>query len=326
VVNESNRLISSTTRDIIAANMPYMRILSTIAALGLVLSPDHTTGQSTPTGVVHPKINVAFFANDGHDQPVSGVTLADVAILDNRKAPQLIVGMRSRAELPLRLGILIDTSNSERASGRYQAGVQAASDFLNQVLNGTDDKVFIEKFDAAPNATQFMTKQQISALKVDLTPAGPTALFDALLFACDERMKNDPVQDSLRVVVLLSDGDDSQSRTNRKEAIAGAQRVGAVIFGVSTADDNDFLGRGSPTGNGVMKQFADETGGMAFLHLNRKDLPKVFAAIKGQIDNMHLLSYVPADPDHRGQYRSLELKPIRKPNYDCVRPRVITAT
>lgn len=127
-------------------------------------------------------------------------------------------------------------------------------------------------------------------------------------------MKNDPVQDSLRVIVLLSDGEDDQSHTSRKEAIASAQRAGAVIFGVSTADDNrgDSLGRGSPIGNGVMKQLADETGGMAFLHLNRKDLSKAFAAIKDQIDNMHLLSYVPADPDHSGQYRSLELKPASK--------------
>jgi len=62
----------------------------------------------------------------------------------------------------------------------------------------------------------------------------------------------------------------------------------------------------------VIKQLADETGGVAFLHLSRKELPKIFAAIKDQIDNMHLLSYVPADPDQSGQYRSLELKPASK--------------
>ncbi len=235
--------------------MPTTRILSVIAALGLVLSPNQTTGQSTPTGSVGPKINVAFFANDAHDKPVSGDTQADVAVLDDKKAPQLIVGIRGRTELHLRLGVLIDTSNSERGGGLYQAGVQAASDFLNQALNSTDDKVFIEKFDVVPNATQFMTTHQLSALKIDLTPAGPTALYDALRFACDERMKNDPVQDSLRIIVLLSDGEDNQSRTNRKEAIASAQRAGAVIFSVSTGDDNGFPGRGSP-GNGILKQFA----------------------------------------------------------------------
>ena len=223
--------------------MPYTRILPTTAALLLGLSPCLATGQRTPTTTVDPKINVAFFANDGHDQPVTGVTLADLAVFDNKKVPQVMVGIRNRVELPLRLGILIDTSNSERPSSLYQAAVQAASEFLNQVLNSADDRVFIEKFDVAPNATPFMTKRQLSALKVDLTPAGPTALFDALRFACDERMKNDPVQDSLRVIVLLSDGDDDQSHTNRREAIGSAQRVGAVIFGVSTGDDNNFPGR-----------------------------------------------------------------------------------
>ena len=119
-------------------------------------------------------------------------------------------------------------------------------------------------------------------------------------------MKDESAQDSLRVIVLLSDGDDDQSRTSRKEAIASAQRAGAVIFPVSTADDNIGLGNGSPVGNEVLKQLADETGGTVFLHLNRKDLPKVFAAIKDQIDNMHLLSFVPAGPDRSG-YHSLEL-------------------
>jgi Ca-activated chloride channel homolog len=292
-------------------NMPNQRILPAVAALVLALSAVPIAGQSTPTDPLGPKVNVAFFANDGHDKPFPGITVEDIAVRDNKKAPQLMVGIRNRTELILRLGLVIDTSNSERTSSLYQMGIQAASDFLNQVLSRPDDRAFIEKFDVTPNATQFMTKVQISALKLDLHPAGPTALFDALRFAGDERMKDDSAQDSLRVIVLLSDGDDDQSRTSRKEAIASAQRAGTIIFCVSTSDDNS-VGRGNPAGNGVMKQLADETGGIAFLHLNRKDLPRVFATIKDQVDNMHLLSFVPADPDRSGQYRSLELAPSSK--------------
>src|SRR5713101_377819 len=84
--------------------MPTTRILSVIAALGLVLSPNQTTGQSTPTGSVGPKINVAFFANDAHDKPVSGVTQADVAVLDDKKAPQLIVGIKRQNGATFALG------------------------------------------------------------------------------------------------------------------------------------------------------------------------------------------------------------------------------
>ena len=289
--------------------MPNIRVLQVSLTLGLLLSLNHSAGQATPSRPAGPRINVAFFAIDGHDKPVSGVTLADVTVLDNKKAPQSTLGIRSRAELPLRLGILIDTSRSERASGLYQVGVQTAWDFSNQVLSGPDDKVFIEKFDASPNATGFITKEQLSALKVDVTPAGPTALYDALRFACDERMKNDPVEDSLRVIVLLSDGEDDQSHISHEDAIASAQRAGAVIFGVSTWDDSRSLGFGNPHGDGTLKEITDKTGGMAFLHLNRKDIPKAFAVIKEQIDNMYLLSYLPADPDYRGQYRTIELKP-----------------
>jgi len=297
---------TSTTSDIIVANMLNTRILPTIAALGLFLLQGHITGQSAVTGAIGSKVSVAFFANDGHDRPVSGVTQADVAVLDNKKVPQSIVGIRGRTDLPLRLGLLIDTSNSERSSSVYQAAVQAASDFLNQSLNGKDDKVFVESFDILPNATQFMTKHELSAFKIDLTPSGATALYDALRLACDDRMKNDPVEDSLRVIVVLSDGDDNQSRTSRSEAIASAQRAGVVIFAVSTGYSPS---RQTARGDGILKALASETGGLAFLTLSHKEVPKVFATIRDQIDNMQLLSYVPADPGPAGQYHSLELKP-----------------
>jgi len=230
-----------------------------IVALGLLLLPGHITAQSASTGAIGSKVSVAFFANDEHDRPGSGITQADVAVLDNKRVPQSIVGIGRRTDLPLRLGLLIDTSNSERASGVYQAAVQAAS-----------------------------------------------ALYDALRLACDERMKNDAVEDSLRVIVVLSDGEDNQSRSSRSDAIASAQRAGVVIFAESTGYSPS---RQTARGDRILKDITSETGGLAFLTLSHKEVPRVFATIKDQIDNMQLLSYVPVDPGPADQYHSLELKP-----------------
>jgi len=178
------------------------------------------------------------------------------------------------------------------------------------VLVTSEDKVFVETFDDQPEATEFVSKQQFSAIKLNFGPAGPTALYDALYFACEHRFKGGPSHDSFRVIVLLSDGGDNQSRTTRNDAIASAQRAGAVIFAVST-DENSYTAAGSAPGNQTLKHLADETGGLAFLHLNKKELPKVFTIIKEQIENMRLLSYVPADPLRDRQYRSVELKPAK---------------
>jgi len=204
----------------------------------------------------------------------------------------------------LRLAIVIDTSNSQRASAVYEAAVRALPEFAAQMLDSADDRALIEQFDVVPSATRFVTKTELRSVKVNLTPGGGTALYDAVRFACDERMKKDPTEPSRRVIVLISDGDDNQSHIGRAEAITSTQEAGAVIFAISTAPE----AYGNAHGDNVLKQFSEQTGGLAFLQLNRKDLSKVFATIKEQIDNMGVLSYVPASPLQNGQRRTLELK------------------
>ena len=114
-------------------------------------------------------------------------------------------------------------------------------------------------------------------------------------------MQADPAQPARRVLVLLSDGGDNQSRMNHDQAIAAAQTAGTVIFAVSTSEN--------PNGNvdsRRLEQFVDKTGGHAFLHLNRKDMPRVFSSIREQIENMYAVTFVPADVGKAGQYRSIE--------------------
>ena len=292
------------------ATMPCRRILASMLTVGFVLS-HYAAAQSAIAAPAGPQVSVAFFANGSHGETVGAITQADVAVLDNKKAPQVILGLKSRTDLPLRMGLIIDSSNSEGKSGLYQPTVQAAVDFLNKALVNPDDKVFVEKFDVVPEATEFVSKQQFSAIKLNLAPAGPTALYDALRFGCDQRIKDGPLQNSFRVILLLSDGGDNQSHNTRNDAIAAAQRAGVVIFAVST-DENSYGAASGARGNETLKHLADETGGIAFLHLNKKELPKVFTIIEEQIENMRLLSYIPADPLHDGQYRSVELKPAKK--------------
>lgn len=213
------------------------------------------------------------------------------------------MAIRTAKELPLRLGVLIDTSNSERYSPLYRPGVHATSDFLKQVLNGPEDRVFIESFDTVPNASAFMNRDELLKFKINLNPGGATVLFDAVYLACNDRMVGDPIQPARRVLVILADGGDNLSNVNHDKAIAAAQEAGTVIFAVSTSENatDDLDSR-------RLEQFADKTGGHAFLHLSPRDMPKVFSTIREQIENMYVLTYVPSDLGQPGQYRSIELK------------------
>jgi Ca-activated chloride channel family protein len=199
----------------------------------------------------------------------------------------------------------------------FKAAVQAASDFSGRVLNNDDDRAFFEHFAAASEATRLMNRREFLGLRIDLNPGGLTAVFDALRLACDERMKTDSSRDFLRVIVLVSDGEDNHSQTDLKQAIASAQRAGVVIFTIDTGDfvwDEPvpliLVNQGLRTGPVTLHDLADETGGVAFLNLDVKGVSRAFAAIKEQIDNMYLLSYVPPDTNPRIQHHSLKINPI----------------
>jgi Ca-activated chloride channel homolog len=251
-------------------------------------------------------VSIPFFANGDHDKPIREIALADISLLDAKTPPKQILAIINRDDLPLRLGILIDQSNSQRNNELYQAALSGVSDFANDMLHGPKDRLFIETFDVEPSATDFLDKSQLSGLKVDARPQGGTALFKAIRYACEERMSNDQVASSARAILLLSDGDDNMENVSRDEAIASAQKARVVIFSVSTADDRSA--KTSRQGDSNLKHLADATGGLSFLQLGKKDIAKALSIIRDQIDNVHMLTFVPNQPTQTGTRRSIELK------------------
>ena len=126
--------------------------------------------------------------------------------------------------------MLIDTSNSVAHSSLYAPAVQGVTDFLNESLTGPQDKAFFVSFSALPYGTRFLTRAEVTSLKLNFSTGGGTALYDALQRACLERMKSDPAPPARRVLLVLSDGDDNLSHVDRNAAIAAAQGAGAVVF------------------------------------------------------------------------------------------------
>lgn len=272
------------------------KFVLSIATLGLLLNA--SAAQVAVPSTAEPKVTVAFFASDDNDKPLSGVTQSQLQILDNKKAQEQVLELKSRSDVPLLLGMVIDVSGSLGQSNRdqYQAAVHTASEFTKALLRRADDMGFFERFSTTMEATPILPRDQFLALKVDLKPAGRTALLDAVRLGCDERMKTDSARNYLRVMVLLSDGEDNSSRSDIRQAIASAQRAGVIIFAVDTAGMLWQQFSRHQKGGELLHQLTSETGGFAFLDLDRGGLTKAFATIKEQIDNMYLLSYVPSDP------------------------------
>jgi Ca-activated chloride channel homolog len=254
------------------------------------------------------EVNVLFIATDKHGKFVRNLNETDFAILDDHKPPQSIVNFRSETDLPLELGLLIDTSGSVRT--RFDFEQESAIGFLQQALRPHFDKAFVMGFNSRTTITQDFTDDN-ALLRVGvhrLQNGGGTALYDAIYRACRTKlMKEQEDRPARRAIIVVSDGEDNQSDVSEAQAIEIAQRAEVIIYAIST-DDSGLILRGDT----VLQQLADATGGRAFFPFKMKDIKSSFAAIEDELRSQYVISYHPADFEADGRYRPIEITAIKK--------------
>jgi Ca-activated chloride channel homolog len=254
------------------------------------------------------EVNVLFIATDKHGKFVRNLSQTDFAVLDDHKPPQSIVNFRRETDLPLELGLLIDTSGSVRT--RFDFEQEAASSFLQQAIRPNFDKAFVMGFNSVATVTQdFTDNAQLLATGVQrLQNGGGTALYDAIYRACRNKLiKQDEDHPVRRAIIVVSDGEDNQSEFSEAQAIEMAQRAEVIIYAIST-DDSGLILRG----DNVLQQLADATGGRAFFPFKMKDIKNSFSAIDDELRSQYVISYHPADFEANGRYRPIEITALKK--------------
>src|SRR5215472_15976240 len=172
------------------------------------------------------EVNVVFTVTDKRGRRVTDLKQNDVQVMDDNKPPAEIRSFHAETNLPLQVGLLIDASNSVR--DRFKFEQESASEFLNQTIRRKYDEAFVIGFDVTPEVTQDFTDdtEKLSLGVRSLRPGGGTALYDALYYACrDKLLKHERNIATRRAIILLTDGDDNQSHVTREEAIEMAQRA-----------------------------------------------------------------------------------------------------
>jgi len=271
-----------------------------------------TQGQQNPSAaddvvtrfVARPnEVNVVFTVTDKHGRRITDLKQGDFQVLDDNKPPERVRSFASETNLPLQVGLLIDASNSVR--DRFKFEQESAIEFLNQTVRPRFDSAFVVGFDVTPEVTQdFTDNTELLGHGVhDLRPGGGTALYDALYFACRDKLMKAPKNIQVRrAIILLSDGEDNQSHVTREEAIEMAQRAEAVVYTIST---NVSGTRGE--GDKVLDRIADATGGRPFHPFQIRDVANAFAEIQDELRSQYAISYNPADLKHDGHYRTIEI-------------------
>jgi VWFA-related protein len=250
------------------------------------------------------EVNVVFTVTDKHGHYVRDLKKTDFEILDDGKPVEQIRSFHNETDLPLRVGLMVDASNSVRE--RFKFEQESAIEFLSQTIRPHYDQAFVIGFDVTPEVTQDFTDstQGLSQGVRMLRPGGGTAMYDALYFACRDKLARVQATGPTRkAIILLSDGDDNQSHVTREEAIDMAQRAEVIIYTIST----NIMG-GNQRGDKVLERIADATGGRAFFPFQLTDVANAFMQIQAELRSQYALSYKPADFRADGRYRTIAIE------------------
>ena len=249
------------------------------------------------------EVNLIFTVTDNRGDYIPNLRQSDFALLDDQKAPASVKSFHQQINLPLRVGVVIDASTSIRS--RFQFEQQSATEFLLQILKAKSDQAFVMGFDSTPAIQQDWTNN-IDALEAGvnrLRPGGGTALFDAVYTACRDKLLTERGREPVRkAMVLISDGDDNQSRVYQDEAIKECQRAETIIYSIST---NWTPSRGK--GDDVLTKLSEETGGQVFFPPSVEEMTKSFTSIEEELRSQYSLVYTPADFKYTGAFRPIYL-------------------
>lgn len=253
------------------------------------------------------EVSVVFTVTDKHNHYVKNLSQNDFKVIDDDK---LIPQFRFAREtnLPLQVGLLIDASNSIRE--RFKFEQESAIEFLSSIIRPRFDKAFVVGFDTEPELTQDFTDNTEALAKGvrSLRPGGGTAMFDALYFACrDKLLKSEQTRSVRRAIILVSDGNDNESHVTREEAIEMALRANVIVYTISTNFPS-----GGDSGDKVLRRIADATGGRAFEPFQLQQVADAFAQIQDDLRSQYELSYNPPNFAHDGRYRTIEISALRK--------------
>src|SRR5579862_3828706 len=273
-------------------------------------------------------VDVLFTVLNRRNKLVPDLQKEDFQIFDE-KFPQDIRYFSKQTDLPLRIGMLVDTSNSIRDRIKFEQ--DASINFLFSVLRRGRDEAFVMTFDDEPQVVQAFTsdagllRDQIMQTRA----GGGTAIYDAIYEACQSQLSHPPRPPGdqpdivRRVMILISDGDDNLSTHTRTEAIEMAQRTSVVIYTISTSTQWIQLSQTDPDkladrkthlteGDKILADLAEETGGRAFFPYHVDDLDQSFQDIGDELRNQYSIAYIPTNATLDGKYHRIR---IEKPDH-----------
>jgi len=290
--------------------------------LGVVSRAQQPRPKATPTPPIDQadqsittfirRVRLPITVLDKKGQFVPGLRQQDFVVFEDKVPQQIETFSDETGQLPVYVAVLMDTSPS--TAGKLKFEQEAAKNFIYTVTRARKDQVLFATFDHEINLLQDFTNKMDPLDKavsgVNKT-GSQTALYDAVWQFCDEKLRTAPGR---RVLVVITDGEDTYSRANIADAIGIAQRTETTIFAISTKAGFLATVPGVEAGtvkekkDTVLSKLADETGGAAFFTGDMLSLEKAFTKISKELRAQYLVTYKPANDKYDGSFRKIEVR------------------
>ena len=296
-------------------------------------APQASQDSQQPTETLKVNVNVVqlfFNVKDKHGTLIPNLTKDDFSIAEDSK-PQTIKYFTAESNLPLTIGMMIDSSGSQRNVIDMEKEVGGA--FLRQILTDKDE-AFVISFDITVDLLQDFTRD-VHRLQAALNKAkvnvdyssggipgmggGPvpqrgnspgTLLYDAVYLSSHDMLSKEVGR---KAMILLTDGQDEGSRLKIQDAIEAAQKADAIVY-VLLCADRGFYGGFGYEGESDMRKLTEQTGGRVINVGNKFDkLREAFDQIAAELRSQYNVGYTPTNAKQDGSYRKLEIK--NKQNY-----------
>ena len=245
-------------------------------------------------------------------EPVTNLKLEDFALRIDEQAAE--IGELTRSETPVRLALLFDNSSSANLAREFE--IKAAVRFFKRVLRPSKDLAALFSVSSVTRLEQPLTKdvsQLVEAIETFPNPQGATALLDGVIKAA-EYLKD---SDGRRVIVIVSDGEDTISDSTFEDAVRAVQAFNCQVYVVKTKEFENFKQTGQRGGNANiralaaerrMQEITQQTGGAVYSPIDDRELDQAFNQISAELAQQYVLSYYPeSDADRRGEFRTISL-------------------
>jgi VWFA-related protein len=257
------------------------------------------------------QVPLMISVTDNKGKLITNLTKEDFKIYEDEKL-QTIRSFNRDADLPLSIALLVDQSGSIIEHVKFEQA--AATDFFFNTIKRRKDRATVIGFDSTVNLLSDETEDGFSDEPERLADAvrrikagGGTAVFDAVYVAVQKKLAGEK-GDRRKLIILITDGEDTASRLSMTEAVEMAQRHDTAIYTISTNRTSDTKTNAKVKGDSILQKMVDDTGGKAYYPLKLDDLAGDFQKIGEELRSQYVISYAPINQNLDGTYRKIRVE------------------